>query len=55
MELCEVYADIECLGVDDCPKNAECEELVCDGRDCEYWIPRDCICSHSNCCKKERI
>lgn len=55
MGLCEVYADIECFGIDECPNDGECERLMCDRRNCEYWVPRDGICSYGNCCKKEMI
>ncbi len=53
MSLCEIYSDIECLGVTECQYGAECEYLACDGTDCGYYDTEH-GCTHMNCCKKER-
>ena len=52
MVLCEIYNDIQCLGVDNCVYNGECKELDCEGNTCENY-DNGCKVGITSC-KKER-
>lgn len=53
MSLCEIWYDVECLGVDECVNSGECKYLECDGDECEYY-DNEYGCNRPNSCKKER-